>query len=1213
MVGEVTVDWFGNPLCTQYSDFPGGTPIPGTGGQCVTDANGNVTIDNIPYGKYEMRAIPPEPNNDYWVQTLTIEGTQGIDAWLEEGTDGRGAIREFLIEPGLPTAYLFGFVGPCTFGDPSDTCAFNDDMTGGTGTLIGTAKNWVVFPPFEQLTFGEPVYRPWIVLTDIGNSDTMVHRTRGNPDGSFVINNVPAGTYQMVIWDEPLDYIIQFRTVVVGDGEVVNMGDVGVFRWFGWVSGHVFLDDGRDSTGAFIGGPELAGNAIRDCANPADPATCERGLSNTDLLLRFRDGSVQTGTFTDVNGFYEFPEARGPLGKFQVAEVGFGRFGISGHSKHDEHFANIGPPFADNVTVVPGDLGGDLLLNQLTWEGKRSIIDWGKRIYDLNADENGGISGAVLYAVTRNEFNASLALAEDYEPGIPGVTVQLWGAGPDEILNTPEEPSFDDVLLYEVQTDGWEHPSSANGNPCDVKDSFGGFLTGLIYDLVSDRCLEVPMVANETQDGAWDGGWAIDVICPNGWPCDESEEVPMPSGDYIVQVVPPPFYQILKEEDQNTDEGDDLIPQVPPPPCVGDLHLVMDDRNPYNGTMMPLCDKKFVTVQTGQNPAADFFLFTTDQAYVTQVDPESERTSWNTSESVPVPGRFFGLVEDDINLNTDPNSLTYGEKRGVPYLPVGIYDYQFRLITTIYTDENGFYEVLLPSTYTALCPIPSGICPGMYIIIPNDPNSPDFSGAYIVDPVARDIWPGKMTPADTPVDPINTLVCTVALDTPQIFRTSHVTADNTLSVSLTITGTRFGTDPLIAPRVTLDDDDGVSDAFDLTVTSWVPASVDINNPGDPANVFEDVVTATVPAGLAGGPYQLSVISGPVHVELDTGPFDGGGKPSLNGLTLHVLGADYSPPIITVFPPASLADTPIQTAINAATPGSLVIVSPGTYHENVIMHKGVKLQGFGPGGAVGAPPAVTPDPPPEPPDPFDPPTTVPGEEPYAHIQGSVIDGRFYTFDADRRADWDATLAGPASPYSGPSEVRPGAGITVVAQDGEFVIDPKFGASIDGFGITASRGEAGGAIYVHAYGRGLRISNNILEANQGRHGGAVSVGQPSFFGGLLDNENDNIVIRHNRILSNGGVFLAGGVGIFNGADNYEFANNDVCGNFSLEYGGGISHFGRSPNGSIHDNLIYFNSAFDEGGGIMVAGELPAGFGGIGSGDVTIAYNNIEFEPV
>ncbi len=113
--------------------------------------------------------------------------------------------------------------------------------------------------------------------------------------------------------------------------------------------------------------------------------------------------------------------------------------------------------------------------------------------------------------------------------------------------------------------------------------------------------------------------------------------------------------------------------------------------------------------------------------------------------------------------------------------------------------------------------------------------------------------------------------------------------------------------------------------------------------------------------------------------------------------------------------------------------------------------------------------------------------------------------------------------------------------------------------------------------------------------------------------------NIRIANNQIIASGGTNLAGGIGIFNGADNYEIARNEICGNFSAEYGGGISHFGRSSGGRIHHNRIYFNASYDEGAGIMIAGQLPSpkNFPNLpvaagrthGSGAVTIDANVIQ----
>jgi hypothetical protein len=228
----------------------------------------------------------------------------------------------------------------------------------------------------------------------------------------------------------------------------------------------------------------------------------------------------------------------------------------------------------------------------------------------------------VLYATTRNEFDASLAAAEDYEPGIPNVTIRMWGLGADSLANTG-----DDLLLNEVQSDAWQHPGLNNpDNPegCDVRDMDGNPFVSNITGIVSDNCVEVPMLGNETKPGAYDGGWAFGDVCETGGvlaggdldgdgiPNDRDPDAlfdpetaacsgPITPDDYVIQVV-----------------GNEIVPQFPPPPCVGDLHTIpptdFDGAPGFpTGEDRPLCDKRLVTLQPQQNAGLDIFLFTTDQ------------------------------------------------------------------------------------------------------------------------------------------------------------------------------------------------------------------------------------------------------------------------------------------------------------------------------------------------------------------------------------------------------------------------------------------------------------------------------------------------------------------------------------------------------------------------------------------------------------------------
>jgi len=71
-----------------------------------------------------------------------------------------------------------------------------------------------------------------------------------------------------------------------------------------------------------------------------------------------------------------------------------------------------------------------------------------------------------------------------------------------------------------------------------------------------------------------------------------------------------------------------------------------------------------------------------------------------------------------------------------------------------------------------------------------------------------------------------------------------------------------------------------------------------------------------------------------------------GKRSIDAVTVTVAG---KPP--SYVNGENAAGNALQLAINAAAPGDLVIVGPGTYHENVLMWKPVRLQGVGPGATT----------------------------------------------------------------------------------------------------------------------------------------------------------------------------------------------------------------------------------------------------------------------
>jgi len=906
--------------------------------------------------------------------------------------------------------------------------------------------------------------------------------------------------------------------------------------------------------------------------------------------------------------------------------------------------------------------------------------------------QNGGIVGTVSYDTTRAELDPRYAGAEDWQPSIPGLTVNLWspvrcgthvgapcstGPGLSYELEPDGGAFAKGQLLNSVITEQWVRPSGCVARDVDGNPLVHGVDENVLPLAPDAECLEGPLqgVQFGNDYAAVDGNYGFGDGCfgvggmVNGACADGNDPTALPGGlDYLVEVVIPteadvwgdaavdpdrPLYKVTREEDINVGEGDDFIPAVPPPACAGSLHTVdvfgfEDDEYPefvgngsngvplgvtvppsestvndsfadigdviYEGLQKPLCDTKLVPLHNGSSIAPTFFLFT----------------------DVPLPGRAWGLIVDDLNFAADPTKLLLGEKAGVPFAPVGIYDYTNNHVTTVESDYNGLFDVLLPSTNRINCPTPSGVCANMFRFVGNDPGTPgrlnlNYKPQFRTISADFEVFPGLIVPADLAPTQVGVVVqlasgqfndvsCTVDPLTPQIFavdRPYGLPGD-----SLTITGQGFGdtqgTGTVNFDGLPLPGDWTVLWSSDTTITVTLPNTTPLQqNYGT----------------IAAGPHQLSITNS-------------GGQTTVNGLTYHYLRNDggsnaYNPNLYEVGPttntnysvakenagtwfvevesllPAT-ASHAIQAALDAATasPGAgydLVVVYPGVptpenqqlnprgaYYENLIITSPVKLQGVGPGSPDGS------------------------------VPGSIIDGLAFGGDSPVFVDWWTKIIDLT--WDGNQNINDGAVISIFAQDGWF--NAGFAASIDGFdlrggnqqgfpgninqagglptGLPANLTTQGGAIFANGYARYLQITNNTVQNNGGAYG-TIRIGTPDL--PAPDNQNDNVRIANNRIFANGGTNLAGGIGLFAGADNYEVAGNDICGNFSAEYGGGISHYGLSPNGVIHDNRIYFNSSYDEGGGVMIAGALPtdpladynAPNGPQGSGPVDI-YNNL-----
>ncbi|NNG45590.1 MAG: hypothetical protein HKM86_00550, partial [Deltaproteobacteria bacterium] len=1124
--GVLSQDAFGNPLGTTYvrtCDATGQNPGTGTdfcldmdgapivdvvGTEIITDANGMANIKYLAPAKYGIIVVPPatEPG---WRQTTTIEGTKVIDAWVKANEP------PFFAEFGPAGFHVFvGFVNPTLpFSQPG---GLDNTQLTGTSEITGRVTNsHLSRPPDPTLHSGAPLAHttPIVGLNQgAAGGNTGLYATLTN-DGMFSIPNVPPGDYQLVVWDDALDIVFAFLNVTVNpDGTCgtlpdCNYGDIPVFQWFTRLENYVFHDADEDGF--------------------RDPG--EVGILEQAVNIRWRDGTIYQSAPTDLVGFVPFDQVF-PFFNWMVAEVDFARFKATGVTiTVDEGGAT------DNVLREPWTWGGQLnpqlqpdngnlpyrtetgpVLTQAFqgFLGQTSVLEWGKKPY--GPGENGGVSGMVFYATTRAEDDVRYAAAEVWEPGIPRVQVNLYD-------NTTGTMDF----VATTFTDSWDD-SQPTG--C-VGETF-------VYQGNVTDCFDGLRNFNQVRPGVFDGGYAFDGLAP---------------GEYVVEVIPPPGYEIVKEEDKNVDFGAVYIPSplLLPPVCVGDPHVVPDNLAlfpgvpaVYGGQTRPLCDRKQVFLSDGQNTAADFFLFT----------------------EVPIASHIKGIILDDTANEFDPNSPQFGEKFAPPWLPVSIRDWTGREIGRTYSDQFGNYNALVPSTFTMNVASPSGASPNMLATCMNDPRFPDgspdpfFNPQYSTFCYTLQFMPGTTTYLDTPVVPVAAfagpdqfpLDCAFLDGTPVI---DNVTATlfNGPFVSAadeTITIASEGLVQVLNPQY-----DGIGGTEPKNITrdhSFGATTGTVTIGGVPLAITgwdNNTITATVPSGTSTG--QLMVTRGD------------NGNSTVTGVTVTVGGP--APTYVTT-------GGSIQAAIDAATPGDLILVEPDSYEELVIMWKPVRLQGYGAGS-----------------------TTISGiKQPVTKLlawQDKV---------ASLIAAGDVDLL-PTQGLVLPNDAE-GPAIIVLAKDGTF--GPVPNARIDGFTITSA--DTGGGILVNGYADYLEISNNEVVNNNGFYSGGVRVGHPFLVDPLTltyeDGRNDFLRIHHNRIVQNGGLGGAGGgISLYTGTDFYEVTENFVCGNFSTSDGGGIGHLGVSDGGLIAHNAILFNENFFQGftvsgGGIFVGGAPPTG--GLGS---------------
>jgi hypothetical protein len=707
------------------------------------------------------------------------------------------------------------------------------------------------------------------------------------------------------------------------------------------------------------------------------------------------------------------------------------------------------------------------------FSGQNSFIEFGKTPFV--AGENGGIRGHVVYASTRPFDDPQLLLQLSWEPLVPGVTINLYQEGTAAdgsqsltLVDTTTTSSFDDWAQGFRSADGmpnmncpgqgrdtgtaadlffftlsnqpmWLDMYNNGGTPTHTVPNNSQFkcYDGMhnwnqVQPAPYDGMYQFPSIAGRTTTGAPAGGTGS-VTGTNCSSCvpNPTDGTPMlPAGKYVVEVVVPPGYELVKEEDKNILIGDNYIAPATVEfpglgsaiyilpdqaavaagynannaqnsttgmgrvstlpshegdtgsvesfwPCVGQARIVPDyislfpqsqEVSPFAGATRNLCDRKEVSLDDQTAALAKFYIFTSTHA----------------------AAHFTGVITDDFTSEFDPFSPQFGEKFSPANLPVAIKDWTGTEISRVYTDQWGTYNGLTYSTWEVNPPNPTGYAPTMMVTCMNDPGTgptPDalYNPQYSQFCYEIPFMPGQTQYMDTPVTPTSAFAgagynnpdCAYPDATPAI---SEVDGDgigpyvSAAGHTLTIkalgdqtepnngySGPSATTAPFNAKTVTRHYGFGATQGTGTVTIGGVPATV--------TGWSDTQITVTVPSGVpACGIQQQAQYGGPGATGVTTALCGelmitaSNGKQSIDTVTVTIGGKA---------PKHVLATGTIQSAIDAAEPGDLIIVDPtctttagpaacaingqthtqAAHYEMLLMWKPVRLQGVGAASSI----------------------------------------------------------------------------------------------------------------------------------------------------------------------------------------------------------------------------------------------------------------------
>jgi hypothetical protein len=126
-----------------------------------------------------------------------------------------------------------------------------------------------------------------------------------------------------------------------------------------------------------------------------------------------------------------------------------------------------------------------------------------------------------------------------------------------------------------------------------------------------------------------------------------------------------------------------------------------------------------------------------------------------------------------------------------------------------------------------------------------------------------------------------------------------------------------------------------------TINSWSDTTLEVQLPAIPACAVQQRGRASALCG------ELVITNANGKKSIDAITVTAGGRAPIYVTPTSVAMSDNRPALTTAITP----ENALQAAIDAADPGDLILVGPGTYKEQVIMWKPVRLQGVGSGAVT----------------------------------------------------------------------------------------------------------------------------------------------------------------------------------------------------------------------------------------------------------------------